>query len=1696
MAELEKFKLSTLTWDGGKDEDSFFIFLENFGNIARSTASGPLLEDMLDSKLRRTKVARGSIPSYILNDPDFAVPMNTTEAEGGAASPAAETASVSGESSATGAFSLGQHHTAYANLPKEAKRLDATLYNIFKLCIKGSKQALVQCVSFPSYVQAAIVLVKHMDISRMRRIMAAFHKLDSLSYTGDTLQFQSNFLACKRELDNCRATVTHLIMCRLMKAFEGRSKTVQFKIAEDFNRLDLDDPNINLYDLVQNYCADLATVGDSKPHRVAAVVCSDCHNEGHEAEDCPKRKQRETNEANRLKNLKLKADRATRQNKAHANLTCHTCGKVGHISPNCPEKKKSVNLAHSPPSSSTEGAPIARLDEAQAQAVAQQLLSGFTAPTPVRAPQPPPPASAPVATVGLATPSVANTASLPPEVLSAMVSQLRANTSGQFLVVPSEMVHSVPEKYHEDRECTSRIGPMVGLSDTSSMSESEMLELVTKLRRESSNPVCMVGSDRVDQQSAESLEQTHTAVQHALQQARAQVQEIMETAENEKIHLSLCGGMGTDIYVMRMVGAKFTRSILVEKDETKRVICNNLNPPEAMDNGGVDLTWHTRVEDITESDIVALGPGNIARLDFEAPCKDFAPSRLLPSKYGGKLNNPRPGLQGKHGRVLLSCLEVYAWVMKHNPECEVWSENLCFDDMPHDWKIVCLALGDPIKLDAADYSCTRRVRAYRTSMSLPSLTELTAGFGPMNPNQFMGPGRTLEPYVVEGKTTVRTIGASWIGDPMSPKADTSVPVVVHDIQHPTAQHLHSTEAEMLLGFHCGATGGRAVTEIDRLRALGDSVDVRVSVMMNRFSKHATIRIDGPPNVLPRAQSGTSSREQTALSTLLAARAQGGPNALVELLQQVPMNTQLELLHILKRTTSPVMYAGSVLDSGSSKHLHTKVQVTHADDVTSLTGFDSSSSPTWTQGNGYLPLIAKDMATGEKRAFDLYDSDKLSTVTLDILSMGKMIRANWEFHFESADNLIAIPPCKQSRFKVELGMDDILRLPHELREGAAATPLPVPNKPVPCDAPVLSVRRVPEEVNALMLHDIFLHRGMEKIFRTLEHTVGYIAVRLPDPHCSWCAQAKSQRRGLHTHNTAIVPVDAEVPVGAAYQLLVLVAQSHVDIYDDDDHDDTSSDEDDENKLEIHYLSPTTGRALGTQPVPRFDLDKLRPFEVMFVDNKDYEHDVRGGWKYTLGLVCIKSTARFKVDIVKKTENGLAFRRMAVLNGVQKLPYHCRVYSDGCGSMMHVEVAAVMLGIDHAYIPPHEQSLNEAEKIFLNTWDDTAALMLRSGAPLRLFAECVSFALYVHLRMATTASRQFKTPLEIIRGTVPDIRKLHRFFTAAFVCVPRQKRKQMAKHGFVGRAESGRLLGFRSPFSSTFRVLLSNNRVVHSVNVTFDDSNCNVETPLPSAPPTNATIEMQIHPAAQHLPIEGGTAPPAQQSSSPIADAGTPSSPAMQSPYVSISPLADSLSPPIYTEDGQQYFDLDHPSQQEFWYNEEPPAPRPRPNYSFLVSEQYDEVEKAHRLPEMDRAEGVTRVFALIARATSRSATDHGALREAGMFLALLAMKDLNWKKALEGERSAEVIESFHKERDSLLGTVLEIVDEDDPQYLEKHNQAISGRYLLDLRRSGKYKTRGVKHGFKEDKASADGPGFNYYSHVVRLYTFRIAFFRPN
>lgn len=654
----------------------------------------------------------------------------------------------------------------------------------------------------------------------------------------------------------------------------------------------------------------------------------------------------------------------------------------------------------------------------------------------------------------------------------------------------------------------------------------------------------------------------------------------------------------------------------------------------------------------------------------------------------------------------------------------------------------------------------------------------------------------------------------------------------------------------------------------------------------------------------------------------------------------------------------------------------------------------------------------------------------------------MIRKGFQFYFESPTQVYALAPPGQTRYTVDLGGDDVLRIPHEIREGRESVPLP----PTPAVADqVLSVRRTPEALNAEALHDICCHRSTDKINRTLETTVGYMPVKLPDYFCPICAQIKAKRRGLKHKVHICLNLEDAAPAESDFE--------------DDNSDDA---EDVSPVVELEYTAPVAGRALGIQPVPRFDVSTLRPFEIMFADNKDYEMPVRGGRQTTLALFDMCSSAKFCYDLFTKSENGTAIRHILVTNGVHNLPYKCRLYTDGCGSMVHAELAAIALGVDHCYVPPHEQSLNEAESICHLIWDDAAAIIQRHQAPSNLFAEAVKYALYADMRTATTAVRGFKTPYEILKGIKLSILKMHRWYTMAFVTVPRSKRKALSKKGFLGRAEMGRLMGFQGPYSTTWRVLLSGNRMVHSINVTFDDSNFihgQKALKLPSAS-SDQTLGLHMTPndssglnsAAAVSPLASSAAP---NSSVPHTPVNFPDSHVI----IEQCSLFDEVN---QTVNEPEYFDITEGGSW-LWTQDELQA-RPRPSYShnFLV-----QVDLATRFEPIAR--DIALVLAVsIFTGQQGSKFDHGSISSASRFLALTAQKDIKWKQALAGPDSDKAIAALYSEKDSLLDTVLVKIDKDHPDYDTALAQAITGRFLLDIRRNGMWKARGVKQGFKENK----------------------------
>ena len=68
-------------------------------------------------------------------------------------------------------------------------------------------------------------------------------------------------------------------------------------------------------------------------------------------------------------------------------------------------------------------------------------------------------------------------------------------------------------------------------------------------------------------------------------------------------------------------------------------------------------------------------------------------------------------------------------------------------------------------------------------------------------------------------------------------------------------------------------------------------------------------------------------------------------------------------------------------------------------------------------------------------------DQLAVVSSRIISMGRLIRLGYRFYLEDKNELIIVTLGGANKVRVELGDDDIVRLPNEIRSGQNSKPFP-------------------------------------------------------------------------------------------------------------------------------------------------------------------------------------------------------------------------------------------------------------------------------------------------------------------------------------------------------------------------------------------------------------------------------------------------------------------------------------------------------------------------------------------------------------------------------------------------------------------------------------------------------------------------------
>ena len=371
---------------------------------------------------------------------------------------------------------------------------------------------------------------------------------------------------------------------------------------------------------------------------------------------------------------------------------------------------------------------------------------------------------------------------------------------------------------------------------------------------------------------------------------------------------------------------------------------------------------------------------------------------------------------------------------------------------------------------------------------------------------------------------------------------------------------------------------------------------------------------------------------------------------------------------------------------------------------------------------------------------------------------------------------------------------------------------------------------------------------------------------------------------------------------------------------------------------------------------------------------------------------------------------------------------------------------------------------------------------SKAETRLFGYAVDYAMYVDMRMATTARGQWLTPYEMIKGVQPSITHLRPFYTKSAVKVPKSKRLELEKQGQCGaRAEQGRFIGFHQPFSTTPKLLLSGNRVIHNINVTY---NINDYSAKPITVPGDEQCENELR-----FRVEPGAAMTGDAKYTTLTGDAW-----LDNPLTEFQQPDQELEEHNRTpEPKPDYFEWNADESPEWTTRgrNESLRSRPRPSYMFVAS-----VDRlAHLSPDQDEFDNqIDEAVQQFDKDTENP--DVGAHLEASRLLALHSAKDMSWELALEGREKQKAISAFNKERASLEDTILDRIYPDDPRFETAVNEATPGRWLLDIKRDGRYKARGVKQGFRENWERADGPGFNYYAHVAKLETIRMTLFRHN
>jgi hypothetical protein len=1030
----DRIKLNMQSWDSDKDPNIFGEWAGNVSSLVKSTSDGIELERFLDRKLNRDATSTKMVPTWLAGDSDFTRPIDpstgssskaieaTPTPKGKKTDPSKNPWESAGESPRTPASnprlsmgsSLGSSKPIvpvavnYFDLSNGAQKLDALMYNVLKLHIKGSKKHLLESTAFESYVQAMMILDKHCDISGTDRKTKALAALEGLEFKGDVQTWQIDCIRRIKELMDSKVTLLDFALLSVMKSLNGKSKTVQYKIAEKINSGEIDSVE-KIYDLLQDYASVMASVGDGGSNKQGKVnqvgddtkgnfACTRCGRDGHTAKKCFAKVHKKTGKTLDPKTASQKTgggkgggggtQHTQRQTPGEFKGKCDNCGEVGHKKADCKKPPKSSDnktFTVAELGDMMDKIKTGKVKTVQVSMVLQDdygnamfdldATNGEIAITDLddchmdigcnSATQ----ASMELAVIDIEEGHLSIGCNTVHQVssLDTLVDNQNSNQNmgldGTSMPKSLGIADTMPLvcRYHGQVYKTTVADSVNGASKLQTVANLMMCNTHWEQGVELYNAtaLCILEDgyypdDHQVDGKMPSIPYCHLVRNVFMAKPEAKPATSKLQPVGDKIMMSLFGGMDCLAIMAKQLNINPSRYISVESNPSARKI-SALAHPKAGDFVGVDHTWNSDILFVTESDIADLGRNNIGFVGAGPPCEDFSKLRLLPARHAGDIRKvPRPGLEGSKGALFRKFVVVLGWIRKYNPQVKYLVECVVFDDMVDDWNEVNTAIGvEPFIVDSCDVSYTKRKRAYWTNIAMQA-SDLTGNS--LDGDDCMDDGRTLQRC---GKAQiVRTIGKSWKGSADSPVADTNLPVLVKDVACSELVHLRPHEAEKLMGMSGDVTDQKGVTALQRLTCIGNGWDILVT---SRFMLRYRESLHSVEDSKHCEHSKSLTREQQLMQCSIVALhgSLSEPDFLKMMADQTKEN-QLMFMELLadwfKDHPSQVHAVAkdqSILDSGSGVHLNSDVEVQDPNDVINLSGFNKSKSKT--EGSGTFDL---------------------------------------------------------------------------------------------------------------------------------------------------------------------------------------------------------------------------------------------------------------------------------------------------------------------------------------------------------------------------------------------------------------------------------------------------------------------------------------------------------------------------------------------------------------------------------------------------------------------------------------------------------------------------------------------------------------------------------------------------------------------